>query len=289
MESAVSDEVFRQSGTAGGLPESLRGRLHAAFDQIRALQPQIGAVEQGEQAAAILADFDNLQSARKRAVPKDDATRRRFRETMERMRQDIAADASQMGLDGNSGDLENQLQARVRAEQDVISAAKPIDFAAVSGQWAQQIRHDPQQRMGLDARLSAAAQAKALRPDADLSRARDLDLASRAAASLAASSRAGRIPPQKAFDNFVASLSSLLEIQRTDPKHQPALSERQIAALQDLRRLAVDPTANATRSAMVAAEDRQKEVESLAVRPAMPGRATNMAMQRNSTRRWFAG
>lgn len=264
-ESAVSDDVFRQSGAAGGLSPPQRERLRAALDQIRAIQPQIAAVEQGEQAAAILAEEDNLKSARTRAVPKDERTRRRFRETIERTRQDILADASQMGLDGNSSDLDNQLQTRVRAEQDAISLARPIDFAAAAAQWAQQIRHDPQQRLGLEARLSAAAQAEALRPDADLARARNLDIASRAAASLVASSRAGRIPPQKVFDSFVADLATLMQIPREDAKTRTALKAKEIASLQELQRLADDPATNATRSAVVAAEDRQKEAESLAL------------------------
>lgn len=264
VEAAASDEAFRESGAAGGLPEPQRQRLRAALRQIRSIQPQIAAVGQGEQAAAILADFDNLQAARKQVIPNDEATRRRLRETMERMRQDIAADASQIGLDGNSNDLANQLQSRIAAETNVISANRPIDFTSAARQWSQELRRDPQQRLGLEGRLSAAAQAEALRPEADLPRARNLELASRAAASLGSLSRNGRMPSQQAFAHFVADLSALLEATRSNSKAHP-MQEDEWAAVQDLRRLAENPSANATRSAIVAAEDRQKEAESLAL------------------------
>lgn len=265
VESVASDEVFRQSGAASGLSAPQRERLRVALDQIRAIQPQVAAVEQGEQAAAVQADCDNLQSARKQPVPKDEPTRRRLRETIERTQQDILADASQLGLDGNASDFANQLQMRVRAEQDVISSARPVDFAAAAAQWAQQIRLDSQQRLGLEARLSVAAQAQALRPDADLALARNLDLASRAAACLATLCRAGRAPPQKTFDSFVADLATVLKTPRNDGKAPAALRPQEIASIQELRRLADDPAGNATRSAALAAEDRQKEAETLAL------------------------
>lgn len=257
LESAAADDAFRRGGAAAGLPESQRNRLHDALDQARAMQPRIAAVEQGEQAAAVLADYENLQAARKRTAPKDEPSRRRLRETMERMRQDIATDAGQMGLDGAAADLENQLHIRVQAEQQIISAAAPVDFVAAADKWSQQARHDPQQRLGFEGRLSAAAQAEAIRPDANLIRARDLELASRAAGTLASAARSGRTPPGEVFNNFIRDLKTLLRPGGTDAAAG--------AAQQDLMRLAEDTTALATRSTNLAAEERQRDAETLAL------------------------
>lgn len=265
VEAAASDEGFRLGGLAGGLPAAARQRLAAALNQVRAIQPQITAVEQGQQADAVLADYENLQAARKRPVPADEPTRRRLRETMERMRQDIAAEAGQIGLDGNSTDLEGQLGARLTAGRAAVASARPIDFAGAARRWAEQIRKDPQQRLGFEARLSAAAQAEALRPDADLGHARDLELASRAAAALASLSRGGRLPPQQAFDALVSALGRLPYAHRVVSEKSPAPDPQAQSARQDLRRLSEDPLTSATRSSQSAAEDRQKDAESLAL------------------------
>ena len=265
VESAAADDAFRLGGAPGGLPAAQRQRLGAALEQIRAVQPQIAAAAQGEQADAVLADYQNLQGARKRPVPQDEPTRRRLRETLERMRQDIAAEASQIGLDANSGDLENQLRARLAAERDAIASTRAVDFAAEAPHWAEQVHKDRQQRLGFEARLSAAAQAEALRPDADLAHARDLELASRAVAALVSSARGGRLPSQKAFDALVSDLSRLPHAHRADSGKSPAPDPQELAARSDLRRLADEPTAIATRSALLAAEDRQKDAESLAL------------------------
>ena len=262
FESAVSDDAFRQSGAPGGLTPAQRDRLRSVLDRARSAQAQIAAVQLGEQATAVLSDRENLQDALKRPAPKDEATRRRLRETVERMRQDISADAGQMGLDGASNDLENQLRNYVRAEEEVVSAAKPVDFYAAASQWVRQIRHDPQQRLGLEGRLSAAAQAEAIRPDADLIRARDMELASRAASTLAACARAGRMPPSQSLDGFVVDLNVLLSRPESERKTQAA---GRAAAQQDLIRIANDPTTVATRATSVAAEERQKDAETLAL------------------------
>jgi hypothetical protein len=259
VESAAADDAFRRGGAAGALPALQRDRLQAALGQIRAVQPQIAAVGQGEQAAAVLADYENLQAARKRAIPKDEPSRRRLRDTIERMRQDISTDAGQMGLDGAANDLENPLRQRIRAEQDVISSAKPVDFVAVAEQWSQQVRRDPRQRLGLESRLSVATQAEAIRPDADLIRARDLELASRAAGTLAAAARGGRSLSAEVLNSFVGDLKTLLR----DPGPKPGAAAS--VARQDLVRLAEDATAISTRAASFAIEDRQKDAETLAL------------------------
>jgi hypothetical protein len=276
IESAAAEEAFRQSGSALTPTASHRERFHDAVERGRLALSQLTTIEQGEQAAAVLADHENLRATQQRPIPKDEAGRRRLRETIERMRQDIAAEAGRIGLEPASPDLENQLRSRIHAAEDILQAARPVDFVAAARDWAQQLRQDPQQRQGLEGRLSAAAQAEAIRPDADLIRARDLELASRAAASIASTFRSGaKTVPTGALDRFIADLDALRrarELERDRKSH--GASELQLAretaikAQQDLSRSAADPLAPigpTTRGASMAVEDRQKEAEMLAM------------------------
>lgn len=270
--SAAADDAFRRSGAAGGLPDVQRDRLARALETVRQLQAQLTAVEQGEQAAAVLADHENLQATQKRPLPKDENGRRRVRETIERMRQDIAAEAGQLGLDPGSNDLDNQLRARARAEQDLVNAARPVDFAASAAEWAAQLQRDPRQRLGFESRLSAGAQAEAIRADADLIHARDLELASRAAAALAASCRGGGAVKPGVLGPFVQDVRALqreAELRNRPPAETRAEREAAATARRELARMAGDPAtalfAAATRGSSGSADDRQKDAENLAL------------------------
>ena len=273
IESAAAEDAFRLSGAKGGLPSPQKDRLRDAIEQGRALLSHLTTVQQGEQATALLADVENLHATQGRPVPKDDATRRRWRETIERMRQDIGAEAGRAGFDANAGDLENQLRSRVQAAQDVLSAIHPIDFASAAREWAVQLRRDPQQRLGLEGRLSAAAQAEAICPDADLIRARDLELESRAAAALTAAARVSSKPlPDAPLAGFVHDIEVLAHVRdlEKDPHRTTEAREargRAIKAQDDLARRASDPLGlpASTHESGYANEDRQKEAENLAM------------------------
>jgi hypothetical protein len=283
VSSAAADDAFRKGGTQGGVPAPVRDRLRVAAEHVRQLRSQIATVEKGEQSRAVLLDFENLQEAQKRAVPKDDASRRRLHDTVERMRQDVTVEASQIGLDEKSNDLENQLRARMRASDDVLADAKPINFVAACRQWARQVQADPQQRLGMESRLSAAAQAEAIRPDADLIRARDLELASRAAGALSAAARSssgGGTPKPQAFDSFIADLEALRKARDvkdpSNPASNPGVTEARdaaVAAQQDLISLAGDPLAGPAtavastnpRGGNGGIDERQRDAEVLAL------------------------
>lgn len=282
VSSAAADEAFREGGAAAGVPPHARDRLRAAAGQVRQLRSHIATVATGEQARAALADFQNLQAARERPVPKDDASRRRSRETVQRMRQDVAAEASQIGLDEKSKDLDDQLRARIRESDGVLAAAKPVDFVAACRQWCRQIQADAQQRLGMESRLSAAAQAEAIRPDADLIRARDLELASRAAGALCTAARnGGATPKPEAFNGFAADLEALRSARAVDkdpstpaPNADVRLArEAASAAQRDLICLAGDPLAPPAAALAStnphggnnASDERQKEAENLAL------------------------
>jgi len=279
VESAAAEDAFRQSGAAAGMVNTGRDKLHRAAEQGRTLQSQLSTVAEGEQAAAVLADRQNLRAAADRPAPKDPAFARRLSETLQSLRQDLQTLASQLGLNAGADDLDNQLRGKIASEEALLNEAKPLDYAAMGRQWAQEMQADPQRRLGLEGRLSAAAEAEAIRSDADLGRARDLELASRAASAIVASPRGGGRPVGPSMlDGFVADLQELArvgELEKNPSGHPP--EERQLARTQaararlDLARCAGDPEAFAavvaTRNTTLAAgaTERQKEGEDLAM------------------------
>ena len=269
LESAAAQDAFRQSGAPGGMPAPARRKLQDAAERARQLVLLMGAVEQGEQAAALLADHDDLRQAQMRPLPADRMSKQRLAQTFERMRQEITSQASQIGIDAQSAEFEKKLAAKISAEEALVNAARPVDFGQAGVEWVVQLQHDPQQRTGLESRLSAAAQAEAIRRDADLLRARDLELASRAAACIAASVRGGgQLADARTLGAFSADLRILLS-GAAPPATQPAANPGTAGnARLELMRMAgmIEPQPSTSRSgALAATGDRQKEAEDLAM------------------------
>ena len=275
-ENASADEAFRQSGAPDGMANTGRDLVRRAVDQARELRTQLQAVHDGQQAADVLRDRDNLRAAEARPAPADANARNRLNQTLQRMREEIARDVRQLGLDPGAADLDTQLHAKSSAADALVQNARPVDFASAAKEWSRQIQADARQRLGLEGRLSAAAQAEAIRRDADLIRARDLDLEARAAGAIAASLRGGAKPiAPKTFDDFpedVQKLQHLLEIQsapKPGGKESDELKSARAAASaarQDLLRDTGDSDALASASTRGAtASDRQKEAEDLAL------------------------
>ncbi|HSU68767.1 MAG TPA: hypothetical protein VLJ39_17940, partial [Tepidisphaeraceae bacterium] len=155
---------------------------------------------------------------------------------------------------------------RVQAEQDTLRDARPVDFAAAAREWAREILRDPLQRLGMEGRLSAAAQAEAIRDDADLIRARDLELASRAVAAVTAAARTGARSKTEAFTNSIVNDLEILCSAWASPDTRQANAAGK--ARRDLMRLAAGPgstIATATRGSAAGGEDRQKDAENLAM------------------------
>jgi hypothetical protein len=280
IETAAAEDAFRQSGIPTGMSGPARERLHHAAEQSRELQKQLAIACGGEQASEVLADRENLLASEKQRDPKEANARRLRHESVSRMRQDIIAEAGQIGLDAGAADFHDQLRSRVSAEKSFLDAAKSVDFVAAARTWADELQHDPQQRHGLEARLSAAAQAEAIRPDADLIRAHDLELASRAASAIASSGRVGgKQISAGLLDSFVGALNVLHRM--NDIEHPssgtPSPAELQAArtagakARQDLAHLLGDSnalaatTSAATRGAVAGANAHPKESEDLAM------------------------
>ena len=83
-----------------------------------------------------------------------------------------------------------QLQNRISAAETLIESLQSVDFSAAASAWAAAVGRSDDWQTHLDARLGAAAQAEAVRPEADMVAARDLQLASRAAQRVSADAAA---------------------------------------------------------------------------------------------------
>jgi hypothetical protein len=150
--------------------ESLRSRLDSIGDTATELAQRAATLSRGVNAQLLLAQLQNLTAAAGKAEE--------FRATL---REEI--DAGLLDLRLSSGDpaLEQQLATLAASAGNMIGSATPIDFAAAANRWARAAQ--PQAEF-LAERLLIAAQAEAVRGDADLNWARDLQLASRAARTI---------------------------------------------------------------------------------------------------------
>jgi hypothetical protein len=189
--------------------ETIRGALELS----RKVQLSLKTVSQGERAATLIADRQ-IVATEGRPVPPDGKASERLKQALERMRDEIAVGAAEIGLDVNAPDFESQLQSKVAAGTSVVTSARVIDFSAEARDWAHHATKPT--RAGdypgeLSERLLVAAEVEALRRDADLIRAHDLQLASRAAAVLS------REPSAK-LQELAVDLSTL--------RQDPGLSHR---------------------------------------------------------------
>jgi hypothetical protein len=204
-------EVFRSNGMAGE-ENQVRENLSRLVERAGAIRDQLRTIAQGERAAAILADRENLAASEKRAADEPQSAER-IRQTLLRAKEDVSAGVKGMGFDPAAPNLDDLLRAKVEAELAVLKAQQPIDFAAAAREWSQEIQRAPLRRLLLEDRLALAAQAEAVRPAADLVRARDLQLCGRAAsriASDAASDKyAGRPASPGAPNQFASAVAAL--------------------------------------------------------------------------------
>lgn len=269
--SAAAQEAFRQGGAAPAGPTVASG-LRDAGDLGRRVASAIETVARAEQARALELDLENLAAAAARPSAPDNASRERIAQTLERMRQDAASEARQLGLDAAAPDARSRLAQIVAAGDAVVAATRPVDFAAAAEWWAGQMRSNPQQRLAMDVRLSSAAQAEAVRADADLIRARDLELASRAATTVAAVVRGGHAGGDAMLAAFAGDVRALASVapRRDATLHEPTeLEPRLERARQDLARLAGGGGGGGATTAPatgVAGADLQRDAEDLAMR-----------------------
>jgi hypothetical protein len=209
---AGAGELFRNNLLSDGEPGAVRESLRRLVERAGKVREALAELAQGERAAAILLDRENLAAAEKRgaAEPQNAAA---VRETLQRAREDVAAGVKGLALDPAAPDLDAKLRAKVDAERRALTSQPPVDFAAAAREWALDVRRDPLRQLPLEDRLALAAQAEAVRPAADLGRARDLQLASRASARVAfgaASDKyAGRPVATAPLDQFAGAVAAI--------------------------------------------------------------------------------
>lgn len=286
-------EVFRSNGIAGG-DNAVRENLGRLLERAGKSRDVLRSIAQGERASAILADRENLADSERRAAA-DPAAAGRIRQTIHRAREDVSAGAKGMGLDPAAGNLDELLRAKVAAEHEALKSQSSVDFAEAALEWAREVHRDPLRRLLLEDRLALAAQAEAVRPAADLSRALDLQLASRASARLvsdAASDKyAGRPVSLGAPNQFASAVAALQREHETNrgPAEARASAEaiviRQAAA--EARKVVAQWAGEAAQEGTAAVADgrpRYRRAEETAVRGSAYVAARNYAAARTADR-----
>ncbi|HEV2292434.1 MAG TPA: discoidin domain-containing protein [Tepidisphaeraceae bacterium] len=178
--------------------EADRAALIATVAVAERVAADVATILRGEQAGAVLADLHNLRAS-ERGTPSGKEAADRARERARRVREDVEAAAKELGLSPDAADVEVQLKAMVGARKAAMKAYALPDYAPAAQEYAAAMAA----RATLPAlvpRLSAAAQAEAVRPDGNLVRARDLQLAASAALRVRDAAAATR-------DEFAASFA----------------------------------------------------------------------------------
>lgn len=211
--SSQTEDLFRQKSMSTGAGEPSTARLNRLLEQARRSRDELRTVAHGEQAAALLADRQNVKESESQPAPADGAAAERLGQTLQRAREEIAAGVVRLGIDPAAGNLDDQLNERVNQATSVVKAQRPVDFVAAGQEWSQALQRDPLQPTVYDERLLTAAQAEAVRPFGELVRARDLHLAGRAAAAMSAEAAeyklAGQVVGAGGSNQFVQALAAL--------------------------------------------------------------------------------
>ncbi|MDB5171267.1 MAG: putative rane protein, partial [Phycisphaerales bacterium] len=271
----LADDLFRQGGSATGMGPAPREKLRHSVEQARELFTQLRTVAQGERAAAVLADRENLEASKGKPPPADPRAADRLTKTLQRARDDINAGATDVGVNAGAPDADQQLRSRSEAAAGVVRSRQPIHFAQAAREWSTEMQRDPNQKLGFDARLSAAAQAEAVRPDADLVRAADLDLAGRAAGAVeafAANSPHDKLAATHRLEEFAGAMGALQHVhsltrqgvQGKNPDELRTAHAAAVKARENMNRWIADP-AGRPKSSGPALATRQGELEALAL------------------------
>ena len=282
----LAEDLFRRADAPTGMGSESRALLGRSLETSKALRDELKAVAAGERAIAVAADRENLLASQKRAdattQPAEAGARERLLQTLKRAQEDVATGLKEIGLDPAAADVDAHLKARVDAAAAVVRGKPPIDFAPAAREWSQALQRDRTQPVSLDERLSAAAQAEAVRHDADLISARDLQLASRAASrleSLAQADPTGRSLSAAAFNEYAAALAAVQrehEIRRT-PAQTRSPEELKLARQGAEQARAILHRWAGEHVEQIALRRRQNDAEDLALRASAEAAARNYA------------
>jgi len=182
-------------------------RLRSAVGSSRQLASHLSTLSEGEEAAMILIERQNLR-APPATQPVDRAGSAR-NAAIQSAQQELAAMIRELGLPVGSPDLDNQLQRKADAARGLIGASRQLDFEAPAAEWSAAIRRGDPRPPLLEERLTSASAVEAMRPDSDPVRARDLQLVARAA------ERLGPMASQEEKTAQDAARDALVELPRT--------------------------------------------------------------------------
>ena len=162
---------------------------------------------------------------RETPAPKDPKAAELLSKTLDRMRGGVAAGARCVGLDAGAGDFDAKLKALSDAARSLTAVTPAGRFRFGGPRLGRTGEARPARPEASTSAWPSAAQQEAVRPDADLARARDLQLAPRAAARLAhrrgparrelppgrraTAIATGRQPPRADCDDFAKAIDAL--------------------------------------------------------------------------------
>lgn len=192
----VASGLDRASAAAGTDEPNMVGKSVITLRELAQREAQtLNLLWQGAAADIVLAQRRNLAAVQLRAEPE-----------INRLREEIESQIEQLGMEPRLSDLETPLQSRVEAAARVTGELEVVRYEDLARTWAQ--TNDPPS-IFLGERLLAAAQVEAVRADANLAWARDLQIASRAARALDSVAKNQSRPTAELRQEFVAVLETL--------------------------------------------------------------------------------
>jgi hypothetical protein len=172
---------------------ALPDRLNVLLKRSTLMQEHIKSLRQGELATLAATEAANVKAIATAPRPPSQAVAELRRRAVEAANQRITNVLKELRLT-STPELPGQLQEWIDAEAKIVSQQTRPDLAAALREWEDRLHQPGGTGAELPARLAVAAQAEALRGDGggDLVLARDLQLASRAAAAVAQATAAAR-------------------------------------------------------------------------------------------------
>jgi hypothetical protein len=176
---AVADQAM-----SGNAPEpEVKAKLTEIAESIDQLHESIVTLLDAERAAVVMAERRMIDE-----IPPGDGGSSADVVELSALRHQTQATIEEslrlMGLDPRAADLNQQLDQRIANALSFTRGQHRLDFVAISLGWAAELGRSSDWPLPMDRRLAVGALVEAARPDGDLVRANDLQLAANAARRL---------------------------------------------------------------------------------------------------------
>jgi hypothetical protein len=148
-------------------------RFVNALNRSRRLKEELPVLARGQIATSLVSELRNLTVLRAQNLF-------RPRLAVEQLARDVASLAADLRGEASP----EQLSQFISRASDLVASNRSPDFIGDAHQWLAELPAAPDHEPFLSRRLAASAQAESLRPDSELIRAADLQLASRAAETI---------------------------------------------------------------------------------------------------------